>query len=147
MGPSLLCSVGACFCALPIEHVVETMRPLPLEPLRGAPDLVRGVAVVRGDVVPVVDAARLLGAVATRPGRFVLLRVGERRLALAVDRVLGVQQLSASSLHELPLLLGTGPAEIVSEIGTLDTQLLFVLRAMRLVPESVWRSLDAAKAS
>lgn len=36
------------------------MRPLPVAAVAGAPDFVAGVAIIRGDAVPVVDAARLL---------------------------------------------------------------------------------------
>lgn len=148
-GASLVCSIGTCFCAIAIEHVVETMRPLPIEPIAGASDLVSGVAIVRGVPIPVVDAGRLLGvdrlpAAMAQPGgaRFVTVRAGERRVAFAVETVLGVRHLSASSLRDLPPLLRDS-VDSVSKIGALDAQLLVVLRAMRLVPEAVWRSLDA----
>jgi purine-binding chemotaxis protein CheW len=139
---SLLCSVGARFCAIPIELVVETMRALPIESMTNAPDVVRGLAIVRGAAVPVVDASRLLGGpVLARPGRFVTVRVGERRVALAVESVLGVRLLANASLHALPPLLRDS-VEVASTIGALDAQLLIVLQTMRLVPESMWLSLD-----
>ena len=48
-------------CALSLGHVVETMRPLPIEPLAAAPHFVLGLATIRGSQVPVVDAGRLIG--------------------------------------------------------------------------------------
>jgi purine-binding chemotaxis protein CheW len=142
-GLSLFCRVRTRLCALPIEHVLETMRPLPIEPLAGAPAFVSGLAIIRGSPVPVVDAARLLGAGEGRPARFVTLQTGGRRVALAVDGVVGVGTIPERSSHDLPPILGDVAAEFVAAIGTLDADLLLVLRAARLVPEGVWEVLDA----
>ncbi|HZE91839.1 MAG TPA: chemotaxis protein CheW, partial [Rhizobacter sp.] len=68
---SVICRVQGRLCALPLSHVVETMRPLPTETIAGAPDFVCGLAVIRGAPVPVVDLARLLGATDTQARRFV----------------------------------------------------------------------------
>lgn len=139
---SLICRVDTRLCAFPLEHVVETMRPLPAEPLAGAPRFVRGVSLIRGDPVPVVDAASLLGAEESCPTRFVTVKADDRRVAMAVDAVLGVQAIPDGSLHDLPPLLDDAIAEVISAIGTLDAGLLVVLRSARLVPESVWGLLE-----
>jgi hypothetical protein len=44
----LLCRAGNLLCALPIEHVIEIMRPLPVEQIAGAPHYVRGLSIIRG---------------------------------------------------------------------------------------------------
>lgn len=41
----LLCRVRDIICALPLEHVEETMRPLVTEELAGVPPVIRGPAV------------------------------------------------------------------------------------------------------
>jgi purine-binding chemotaxis protein CheW len=139
---SLVCSVDTRLCAVPLEHVVETMRPLPTGVLAGAPQFVQGVSIVRGEVVPVVDVASLLGAGESRPTRLVTISVGRRRVALAVDAVLGVRAVSGGSVGELPPLLGDVGTGVISAIGTLDAELLLVLRSARLIPESVWALVD-----
>lgn len=53
-GQTLLVRFAAHTCALDLAQVVEIMRPLPIERVAGAPDLVRGLAVIRGVPVPVV---------------------------------------------------------------------------------------------
>jgi chemotaxis signal transduction protein len=40
--------VGGRFSGLPLEHVVEVMRPLPLEQVAEAREFVRGMSIVRG---------------------------------------------------------------------------------------------------
>lgn len=143
MARSLLCRVGVRLCALPLEHVVETMRPLPIEALPGAPPFVRGVSMIRGIPVPVVDAGALLDSGdPPKPTRFVSLKAGHRHVILAVEEVLGVRALPTAALRDLPPLLSAAGAGVVSAIGVLDSALLLVLQAARLVPEWVWESLE-----
>jgi purine-binding chemotaxis protein CheW len=141
---SLICQVATRACALPLELVIETMRPLPIEPIAGAPPFLAGLAIVRGEPMPVVDAARLLGAGEGQPRRFVTLRAGQRRIALAVDAVLGVRTLAADELSALPAMAGAVAGETVTAIGSLDAQLVVVLEAARLVPEAVFSLMEQA---
>jgi len=121
---------------------VETMRPLPVEPVPDLPPFVLGVALIRGVAVPVIDAARLLGAAGSAlPTRYVTLRVGERQVALAVCAVIGVRLVSGAALADIPPLLNDAHAGTVAAIGTLDAELLLVLQASRLVPDSIWATL------
>jgi purine-binding chemotaxis protein CheW len=104
---------------------------------------VLGVSVIRGVPVPVVDTAKLLGAGGTVAQRVVTLKIGERRVALAVDGVVGVRALPAVSLDDVPPLLRDAGDDTLAAIATLDDQLLLVLRGARIIPESLWQSLDA----
>jgi len=132
---SLVCRIGEHLCAIPLEHVVETLRTLPIEPVAGAPDFVLGVTILRGGPVPVVDPARLLGGAAAAAGRLVSLRVSERRVALAVDAVVGVHDLCSSAPSELPPLLRDAAAEGLAALGCLDSELLLVLRSVAFLPK------------
>jgi purine-binding chemotaxis protein CheW len=147
-GVFLLVNAGGLTCALPISHVVETMRPLPVEKLSGAPGFVRGVSVIRGAPTPVVDLAALLGRQwSDTLTRFVTLRLAERRVALGVDAVLGTCELSPESLERMPPLVGgvddAAGGGVIKEIGVRDERLLLVLRASRVVPDGLWETLAA----
>jgi purine-binding chemotaxis protein CheW len=138
----LVCRVLSRLCALRIEHVTETMRPLPVQPLASVPESVRGVAIIRGAPVPVVDIASLLEEVPSQPSRFVTVNTAGRCVALAVDTVVGVRAIPAGSLHELSPLLRDASTDAIAAIGTLDAQLLVVLHSARLIPEAVWSALE-----
>ncbi|TAK22090.1 MAG: chemotaxis protein CheW [Chloroflexota bacterium] len=142
-GLYLLCRVRGALCALPLEHVVETMRPLPVEPLAGTPPFVRGVSIIRGVPLPVVDAALLVNAQHDDPARFVTLRVGGRQVALAVNEVVGVRAIKPEGFHDLPPLLREVAADVITSIGALDHELLLTLQSARLVPDSVWATVEA----
>jgi purine-binding chemotaxis protein CheW len=151
----LLCRIGSRIGALAVKDVRETMRPLSIESLTGTPPFVLGVSIVRGSAVPVIDASRLLdpsalpSAAITSPSsaRFVSLNLGNRTAVLAVDAVLDVRSLGPGILAQVPPLLRGAGEELVSVMGALDTQLLLVLEAARLVPDLVWSEIKAAGAS
>jgi purine-binding chemotaxis protein CheW len=132
-------------CALPLESVIETMRPLPIEAVAGAPPFVRGLSVIRGAPVPVIDAECLINDEASEPKRYVMLRAGDQRIALAVSSVLGIREIDAQSFKELPPLLRDARAPFIAAIGALDAQLLLVLRAGRILPETLRGSLGTAE--
>lgn len=127
----LLCRIGERLCGIPLAHVVETMRPLPVEPVPESPPGVVGLAIIRGAATPVVDAASLLGE-EEPPGRLVTLRLGDRRVALALPEVLGVREVAPEIQDELPPLLAQNPA--VERLGVLDEKLFIVLRSAVLFP-------------
>lgn len=138
---ALVCGVGGRLCAIPIQFVEETMRPLPLVALAGMPPFVRGIAVIRGLPTPVVDLGGLLGLDDASPGRFVTVRAGERTVALAVARVVGVRDVAHLAASPLPPLLGETPAQWVEAVAALDAELLFVLAGSQWVPEPVWAAV------
>jgi len=145
--PVLLVRARAWLCALPAEDVVETMRPLPIEPVAGAPRCVKGISVIRGEPVPVLSLPLLLGAEAPVEGRrMVLVRAGAHRIALEVEDVLDVEELDPVNLGGLPPLLSEAlPAE-VERLGTLDGKALALLDAARLLPEATLRALSGTDA-
>ena len=132
---ALLCQVGSLVCGLPLEHIIETLRPLALSPFEGMPPFVMGLSVIRGTPTPVVDLGRLLGNEGSaRRGRWVLARAQGRRVALAVEQVIGVRTLATSLLSALPSLLGEASAEFVSRVGSLDERVLVMLESGRVLP-------------
>jgi len=133
--PWLLCRAGPHRCALPLGQILEVMRPLPTETLTDAPPFVRGVSVIRGAPVPVIDLARLLGRSRAAATRLVTVRVGERILGLAVSEVLGVKGDHEIGPRMAVPLLREAVQEAVDTIGALDSEALLFLAASRLLPD------------
>jgi purine-binding chemotaxis protein CheW len=144
----LVCRAGAKLCGLPLTAVIETCRPLPTEPLEGTPPFVLGLARLRARPTLVLDAHRLLDSGSgTPPTRYVTMRVGDtRKIALAVDAVLGVRDIAESELEALPDLL-SNDSDARSALGSLDQSLLVVLESARLVPDPLWERLEQEQAS
>jgi len=123
------------------------MRPLPVEPISGVPSFVQGISIIRGIPTPVVDLGSVLGSPSERAERFVTVRAGDKQVALSVNAVLGVRDLDTiMTIRELPPLLQRASKDTVETIGTLDEQVLMVLRTGWELPDEVWQALTAQEA-
>lgn len=143
----LLCRAGSFLCALRLADVVEIMRLLPSEPIADAPTFVRGLSIIRGMPMPVVDIALLLSGRTASLRRLITVKSGTRIVALAVDSVLGVKSIETEGTAEsLPPLLREAAGDMVSAIGRLDADLLLFLNTARIVPEALFERLDGTEA-
>ncbi len=145
---SLIVTASSKAYAIPIAHVLETMRPLPVEPIADMPAFLLGLSVIRGAPVPVVDLEAVVGVHRTDMiTRFVSLGLGERRVALAVGAVIGLRELDRADVTHMPPLLGEARKDVIEAIGVLDAHLLLVLRASWLLPEEIWQELSSSRGS
>lgn len=132
-----------CGAAFAMEAVAEVTRPLPVEPVAGVPAFVRGLAVIRGVPTPVMELSGLLGLAAhAEIQRFLVVRAGQRKVALAVESVLGFETLQNAGLRQAPPLFRDAPGDCMSAIGALDRELLLVLETARLLPKDLWLTID-----
>ena len=132
---SLLVRLSGQLCAIPLEHVIETLRPLPVTPLPDSPPGVMGISIVRGLPVPIVDGRTLVDGGGGQFTRLVILRAGIRHVGLAVEAIAGLRAISEEAATSLPPLLGA--SSIAARLGTIDDELLVVLDAARLVPDAL----------
>ncbi len=139
----VLVRTGPRISGFPVAHVVETMRPLPPTRFVESPGFVRGASIIRGRATPVVDLGALLGVPDSDVRRYLTIRAASGHLALAVEEVLGVRNVAASVFFPLPPLLGGSEDALVDRIGVLDSRLLLVLRAGRILPSDLWRQLTS----
>ncbi len=139
--PVLVVMAGLYRCALPLAQTVETMRPLRVLPLSGLPPFIRGMAIIRGEPVPVVDLAWFFGGESGEIHRFVVVRVEQRRVALAVESVIGVKDLPQTELRAVPELLKKVHPESLQALSCSDQSLLLVLGSARIVPDEIWGQL------
>jgi purine-binding chemotaxis protein CheW len=141
-GAAILFRARERLCAVPVTQVREIMRPLPITFLADMPRFVLGLSRIRDTATPVVDAGALLGLESpAATTRFLILRIADRSIALAVEAVTGMHRIVRESLQGLPPLLRDSNGDMVSSIATLDKEFLLVLHTARLIPESVQRAL------
>jgi len=140
----LIARIGGTPCAVPLASVLETLRPLPVETLAGVPSFMAGLAIIRGVPVPVVSGNYLMGGPPNPIGRWLVLRAGSHRVALAVDDVAGILPLRAAEVNAMPPLMRQGSA-LVADIGTRDGELLLVLDATRILPDELFEVLEARR--
>jgi purine-binding chemotaxis protein CheW len=143
---SLVSRAGLLQCALRLEEVVETMRPLETQALAGTPPFVLGISVLRGVPTPVIDVARLLGGEPTRIERYVAVRTGRGTIALATGEILGIRSVRIEQGGGHPALLGAGEDRLVEGVATVGAEPLLLLRSMLTVPPDLWATDALVKA-
>jgi len=107
--------------------------PLPIEPRCRDARFRPGVSVIRGAPTPSSTSRALLenGENSATYGRFVTIKLGERRVALGVDGVAGLTNLDSAQLAELPRFCEMPPptSSRQSAPAMRSSWLCFVLRA------------------
>jgi purine-binding chemotaxis protein CheW len=79
--------------ALPVEQVLEVSELGEIASVPGSPPEILGVRNLRGQVIPVIALATMLGLSGDDPSRLVVAESGELRAGLVVDEVLDVEEL------------------------------------------------------
>jgi len=117
-------SLAGSLYGLPVGDVQEVIGMRPITRVFHAPPALRGVTNLRGEVLPVLDLAVLLGtsseAAADDP-RIVVVRESQgarRRAGLSVDGLRGLREVSESGLVAPPATLGELAREIVVGVIT-----------------------------
>jgi purine-binding chemotaxis protein CheW len=131
----LLCRDGPHQFALPVPHVIETMRMLPIRSLAGAPPMVRGICIIRGAPTPVIDSALMFNDHPSQCQRLVTVRTGRRTIAFATQAVLGVGAIRADAVERLPPLLSN--VQTIAAMRALDGELVFLLQIARIIPDDL----------
>jgi purine-binding chemotaxis protein CheW len=107
---------------LPVEDVQEVMTPRPLTRVFHAPPALAGVIGLRGEVLPVLDLALLLGvggsSTALEPCIVVVREAaGQRRRAgLLADALAGLRDLPDAGLSGAPSTLGELARSLVAGV-------------------------------
>ena len=130
--------VGGTTFAVEAGLIQEVVRVPPITPLPGAPPFLVGVAAHRGDVVAIVDIARLIGRGETRVGersRMALSRSDGMTVALLAEEILGLARIPTASVQPPPL--GTEDAEVIAggSLGAEPMHLLDLRRALATARE------------
>ena len=143
---ALLVKVGGGIYALPLSSVTETLR-VPVSDIQRLQQ--QEAILLRGRVLPVVRCATLFHCESEIPADardilVVAVKVGERQIGLAVDRLLGEQEVVIKSLGDLigdvpglssAAILGDGSVALIVDVPALVQRLA--------TDRSDWRWSDA----
>ena len=94
MGSYVRVKVAGEAYAMPVEHVLEAAELGKVRAVPGARPELLGITSMRGQILPVVDLARLLGVHrAAPPGRLLVAEARDFRVGFAIDEVTGIGDL------------------------------------------------------
>jgi purine-binding chemotaxis protein CheW len=124
---------------VPVDKVLQIVRPEALMAVPQSPSFVAGVVNLRGDVVPVVNLKKRLGLDGAVPdpslasrARVVVVRTGNRLCGLQVDEVREILAIDESAAGEESQADGV-PAQFVRAVTQRDGGTLFILDLQRVL--------------
>ncbi len=135
----ILFSVRGVGYALPVANVVETERVPPTTSVPGTPEFVRGVANLRGDIIPVLDLGGVLGTGMVEHGTRLLVVRGRDAtvtVGFVVDRVSGAAALPVGEIRRPPAILDERSTRALRGLARHEGLLINVLDAEKLFSAS-----------
>jgi len=121
--------------AVDINYVQEISRQVELTPVPGAPESIRGVINLRGDVVTVLNLHHLLGARPLAPGAGwcnLILSFGLDRVGICVDRVSDILTVPESAIVNGPSNLRTIESRYIEGVYLRDDAVVVILDPVKL---------------
>ncbi len=127
--------VGAEEYALELKDVREVIRMPEITRLPDTPRYVRGIANLRGTVIPVVDLRERFGMESTgttESTRIIVADVRGAPVGMVVDSASQVIRIQADQLDKPPSVLGNVTTDYVTAVGKLDSGLVILIDIQRV---------------
>jgi purine-binding chemotaxis protein CheW len=129
--------------AFPIADVRETLTLRPITRVFLTPPALAGIFSLRGDIVPVIDLAVLLGLPPTVPGddsRIVVVERGGKVAGIVVDRLRELRTID-TGLEPAPPSLATDVAQVLLGVAATQTGTVRVLDLDAILASDSMRAL------
>jgi purine-binding chemotaxis protein CheW len=123
--------VGEMLLGLEIDQVQEINRCLDVTTVPHAPDWVRGVINLRGDVVTVIDLRSVLGlerGTVTKDSRNLIVNLSGELVGLCVDRIADIITISRDDIIPTPPNIGAVDQRFFSGVFTGENDIVAVLK-------------------
>lgn len=137
--------VGEQTYALDIMRVKEIVNPVPIAAVPGAPAFVEGLIELRGALLPVIDLRKRLAvepAPLDRDSKYMVVRFGDQRVALIVDRVIDVRRVDPAAIAPVPELVNTPGARLLAGVARWDGHVVLVVDLDRVLSLDEHAALD-----
>jgi purine-binding chemotaxis protein CheW len=113
-----------------ILRVQEINRPVEITQVPEAPDFVRGIINLRGNVIPVVSLRKRFGMVVKdddKQSRIVVVEMGGTIIGFMVDSVSEVLRIPMSTIEPPPSIITSVDSDYISGVGKLEDRLIILL--------------------
>ncbi len=121
--------IGSGFYAISVLEVQEVIKPQVLTHVPSAPDYVRGLINLRGQIVTAISLRSLFGLKDDQREEYmnIIVRSGESLYSLMVDEILDVIDVEDSTFESTPETLEDTIRRFINGVYKLDNKLLILL--------------------
>ena len=144
-GLVLVFDVGPVRFGLPMERVDEVVRAVALQQLPGAPAVVAGAFVLRGEIIPLFDLRARFGLEAQplHPSqRFIVASARSRRVALRADAMDWIREVDGTKVRE-PATIVRG-VDRIRGVAQLEDALVLIQDLDAFLDDAESAALDRA---
>lgn len=129
---------------VPVLQVVEIVRREQLIPVPHARPELLGLMDIRGTVLPLINLRTRLGLGADRPDgdRAIVMDIGGRRVALAVDRVSHVESFPEEMVDTGPTAMRSASSRFILGVGKKSDRFVILLDLRELYSTEELRQLS-----
>ncbi|EJZ6238886.1 chemotaxis protein [Listeria monocytogenes] len=129
-------TVGEKLFCINVLKVKEIIHPLEVTPVPDSNPAIEGVSQVRGEIMPVVNLARVMKLPEIEPEntKFIITELNQMKIVFRVDEVHRIQRISWEQIEE-PEKLSIGLEELAVGIVKLDGNLVLLLDYEKIIYE------------
>ncbi|EDO0828505.1 chemotaxis protein CheV [Listeria monocytogenes] len=129
-------TVGENLFCINVLKVKEIIHPLEVTPVPDSNPAIEGVSQVRGEIMPVVNLARVMKLQEIEPEntKFIITELNQMKIVFRVDEVHRIQRISWEQIEE-PEKLSIGLEELAVGIVKLDGNLVLLLDYEKIIYE------------
>lgn len=129
-------TVGENLFCINVLKVKEIIHPLEVTPVPDSNPAIEGVSQVRGEIMPVVNLARVMKLPEIEPEntKFIITELNQMKIVFRIDEVHRIQRISWEQIEE-PEKLSIGLEELAVGIVKLDGNLVLLLDYEKIIYE------------
>lgn len=129
-------TVGENLFCINVLKVKEIIHPLEVTPVPDSNPAIEGVSQVRGEIMPVVNLARVMKLPEIEPEntKFIITELNQMKIVFRVDEVHRIQRISWEQIEE-PEKLSSGLEELAVGIVKLEGNLVLLLDYEKIIYE------------
>lgn len=135
----VLCRVGENLFGIDIAKVQGIEKMLDIVPVPNTSPLIRGIANLRGSVVPIISLHAKLNAEEignTAETTYIVTRIGELFVGFLVDAVAEIVELEEQAVIDVPVIVQNEDTSYIQSIINVKNQLVLVLDVDGILDEA-----------
>lgn len=130
---------------LPITNVIEIVGVLPINEIPEAPEYIKGISNLRGEVIPIMDARlrfkkNLIEY--TDKTCLIVTKIQESLIGLIVDGVSEVKYIPEEGIVDNPMINSANSNKYIKKIARLENEMILILETEQLISKEEFEEIN-----
>jgi purine-binding chemotaxis protein CheW len=137
--------LGEGYYSMNIEYVSAIEQQYSIIPLPEAPENVKGMINLRGEIIPVYSLRsrfHMAEIGRTSTSQLLIVRTGAIQLAFEVDAVVGIETVDVQQKKEIPVIIRGNSTNYIGGILNIKDDIIVEISVENIVTESEWEAIE-----